>query len=310
MSELLTYLKNLSEFALGILGVFGGFLTKIAPPERSAWIWSGLASVIASVVFLSVKLLAPVQASAESARVWTIVAVASCGLGVVFAFVHILIRQVRTIDYSGRETIIGTVYTQRALGYQAREQIDSPKDILRGFIGKTQEVWSDVPKSRRLLGVSYALMLVPILFGLCLGTELILHPPAVDPPKPPPTLAQRAAALKEVHFALNQSALSGDAVQNLDDDAVLLLDLSQHFHGIIVTVEGYCDDQGSVRKNIELGFDRAHNAGQELIRAGVPASLLKLSSFGKTSSVCAGTTEACRQKNRRVHLTVSEQPSP
>jgi hypothetical protein len=306
MSELLQYIKNLSEFAFGILGLFGGFLTKIAPPERSAWIWSGLASVIASVVFLSVKLLVPIHASAESVHVWTIVAVASCGLGVVFAFLHILIRQVRTIDYGGRETIIGTVYTQRALNYQATEHVDTPEDTLGGFIGKTQEVWGDVPRSRRLLGVSYALMLVPILFGLCLGTELILHPPAVDPPKPPSTLAQRAAGLKEVHFALNQRVLSGDAVQNLDDDAVLLLDLSRQFHGIIVTVEGYCDDQGSARHNVELGFDRAHNAGQELIRAGVPASLLKLSSFGKTSPLCSGTTEACRQKNRRVRLTVSE----
>jgi len=211
-----------------------------------------------------------------------------------------------TIDYGNRETIIGTVYTERALNYQAKEHVDTPEDTLAGFIGKTQEVWGDVPRSRRLLGVSYALMLVPILFGLCLGTEIILHPPAVDPPKPPSTLAQRAAALKEVHFALNQSVLSGDAVQNLDGDAVLLLDLSRHFHGIIVTVEGYCDDQGSARHNIELGFDRAHNAGQELIRAGVPASLLKLSSLGKTSPICTGTTETCRQKNRRVHLTVSE----
>ena len=309
MSELLTYIKNLSEFGFGILGLFGGFLTKIAPPERSAWIWSGLASVIASVGFLSVKLLVPIHASAESVHVWTIVAVASCGLGVVFAFLHILIRQVRTIDYGGRETIIGTAYTQRALDYQAKEHVDTPEGTLGGFVGNTQEVWGDVPKSRRLLGISYALMLVPILFGLCLGTELILHPPAVDPPKSPSTLSQRAATLKEVHFALNQSVLSGDAVQNLDDDAVLLLDLSRQFHGIIVTVEGYCDDQGSARHNVELGFDRAHNAGQELIRAGAPASLLKLSSFGKASPLCTGTTEACRQRNRRVHLTVSEQPT-
>jgi outer membrane protein OmpA-like peptidoglycan-associated protein len=309
MNELFTYIKNLSEFAFGMLGLFGGFLTKIAPPERSAWIWSGLASVIASVVFLSVKLLVPIHVSAESVHVWTIVAVASCGLGVVFAFLHILIRQVRIIDYHGRETIIGTIYTQRALDYQAMQDVDTPEDTLGGFIGKTHEVWVDVTESRRLLGVSYALMLVPILFGLCLGAELIIHPPSVDPPKPPWTLAQRAVALKEVHFALNESVLSGDAVQNLDDDATLILDLSRRLQGIIVTVEGYCDDQGSARRNVELGFDRAHNAGQELIDAGVPASLLKLSSFGKTSPVCTGTTEACRQKNRRVHLTVSQKPS-
>jgi outer membrane protein OmpA-like peptidoglycan-associated protein len=306
MSEIFTYIKNLSECGLGLIGLFGGIFPKIAPPERSAWIWSGLASVIASVVFLSVKLILPIHATAASVHLWTIVAIASCGLGVVFVFLHILLREARTVDYSGVEMIIGTVYTQQALAYRTDRQVETADDTLRGFEGKTQEVWADVPKSRRVLGASYALMLVLIFFGLCLGAELVVHPPAVDPTQPPPTLAQRAAVLKEVHFAFNKSALSGDAIQNLDDDAVLVIGLSRQFPGIIVTVEGYSDDQGSARHNVELGFDRARAAGQELIHAGVPASLLKFSSFGKTSPLCTGNTEACRQKNRRVHLTVSE----
>jgi peptidoglycan-associated lipoprotein len=308
MSELLTFLKNLSEFGFGVLGLFGGFLPKIAPPERSAWVWSGLASVIASVVFLSVKLLLPIRGSAWSVHLWTIVAIGSCGLGVVFAFGYILVRQARTLDYLGDERIIGVVYSKRALEYQAEKKIVTALGTLRGFTGETQEVWEDIQKSSHVLGVSYALMLVLILFGLCLSAELILHPPAVGTPGPPPTLTQRAAALKEVHFALNQDSLSGDAVVNLDDDAALLIDLSHQYHGIVVTVEGYCDDQGSSRHNVELGFDRARSAGQQLIRAGVPSSMLKLSSFGKTSLLCTSATEACRQENRRVHLAVSEQP--
>jgi peptidoglycan-associated lipoprotein len=313
MNELLNPFKDLSEFfkdlseaALGFLGLFGGFLKRVAPPERSAWIWSGLATVLTAVVFLWVKLLVPIHASAVSVHIWTIVAIASGGLGVVFAFAHILIRQARTVEYGNSETIIGTVYTQRAIDYRANQHIVTAEATLAGFEGNSQEVWADIPKSRSILGISYALMLVLILLGICLGGELILHPPTVDPTQPPPTLAQRAAALKEVHFALNQSTLSGDAIQNLDDDAALLLDLSRQFRGIIVTVEGYCDDQGSLRHNVELGFDRAGKAGEELVRGGVPRSMLKFSSFGKTSPVCTDTTEACRQKNRRVHLTVSQ----
>ena len=306
LKDLSEFLKDLSEAALGFLGLFGGFLKRIAPPERSAWIWSGLASVLTGVVFLWVKLLVPIHASLMSAYIWTIVAVASGGLGVVFAFAHILIRQARTVEYGNSETIIGTVYTQKAIEYRAKEHLDTAEDTLAGFEGKNKAVWADIPKSRRILGISYALMLVLILFGLCLGAELILHPPAVDPPKPSSTLAQQASALKEVHFDLNQSTLSGDAIQNLDDDAALLLDLSHKFGGIIVTVEGHCDDQGSDRHNVELGFDRARKASQELIRAGIPPSKLKLSSYGKASPICTAATEACRQKNRRVHLTVSQ----
>jgi hypothetical protein len=49
IKDLSEYLKDLSEATLGLLGLFGGFLKRVAPPERSAWIWSGLASVVAAV---------------------------------------------------------------------------------------------------------------------------------------------------------------------------------------------------------------------------------------------------------------------
>src|ERR1700722_5268925 len=198
IKDLSEYLKDLSEATLGLVGLFGGFLKRVAPPERSAWIWSGLASVVAAVIFLSVKLLAPIYASEASVHIWTIVAVTSGGLGVVFAFVHILLRLAHTVIYDQAETITGGVFTKKAIHYRQTENKVTAVETLGGFEGNNEEVWTDIPRWRRNLGISYAVMLVLILFGLCLGAELIVHPPILDPPKPPLTLAQRAAALKEV----------------------------------------------------------------------------------------------------------------
>lgn len=94
-----------------------------------------------------------------------------------------------------------------------------------------------------------------------LGTELVLHFPAAEPPKTPLTRAQHATALKEVHFALIKGALSGGAFQNLDDDAAPLNDISRQFPGIIALpisprqelLEGGNMAEGSVSESLDSG---------------------------------------------------------
>jgi outer membrane protein OmpA-like peptidoglycan-associated protein len=309
MAVTLHDIKIISEAGVGLGSVFGGFLWKIAPPEGSARVWTGLASLIGGVAFLSVALLVPMNGSPGMVHFWAIVAIASCGSGIVLAFHHILQRQQLTIRFARRRWIIGTQFTPSAVDYKAQNPGFTDKEILEDF-GRVERVWTadSIQQARRTLGRTYALLMALIAFGLYLGAQLAFSPaPApAKPADPPPTLAERAAGLRDVHFALNQSTLSGDAVQNLDDDAALLRNLSSQFPRMVVTVEGHCDDQGSERRNVELGFDRARAARQELIRAGVPESVLEVSSFGKNSPVCTGVTEACRQQNRRVHLAVSE----
>ena len=69
-----------------------------------------------------------------------------------------------------------------------------------------------------------------------------------------------------------------------------------------VTVEGHCDERGTVEYNLALGERRAKAAFDYLVSLGVPADRLKTVSYGKEVPVCSESTEACWQKNRRAKL--------
>ena len=73
---------------------------------------------------------------------------------------------------------------------------------------------------------------------------------------------------------------------------------------IKVLIGGYCDDRGSAEYNVILGQNRANAARTALISAGVPASRLRVISYGKERQFCSDETEACWQQNRRAQFTI------
>jgi peptidoglycan-associated lipoprotein len=73
-----------------------------------------------------------------------------------------------------------------------------------------------------------------------------------------------------------------------------------------VSVEGHCDDRGSVEYNLALGERRAKSAYDYLVSLGVSAARLKSVSYGKEVPLCQDQTEACWARNRRGHFTVTE----
>ena len=72
-----------------------------------------------------------------------------------------------------------------------------------------------------------------------------------------------------------------------------------------MTVEGHCDERGTVEYNLALGERRARAAYDYLVSLGVPADRLRTVSYGKEVSVCMDSNEVCWQQNRRAKLTVS-----
>jgi peptidoglycan-associated lipoprotein len=73
---------------------------------------------------------------------------------------------------------------------------------------------------------------------------------------------------------------------------------------IKVLIGGYCDDRGSAEYNITLGENRANAARTALISAGVPASRIRVVSYGKERQFCSEETESCWQENRRAQFTI------
>ena len=77
------------------------------------------------------------------------------------------------------------------------------------------------------------------------------------------------------------------------------------FDFLRVTIEGHCDERGTVEYNLSLGEKRAKAAYDYLVTLGVPADRLKTVSYGKEIQVCQEAQEECWFRNRRAKPTVS-----
>jgi peptidoglycan-associated lipoprotein len=112
---------------------------------------------------------------------------------------------------------------------------------------------------------------------------------------------ERMGLLAEIHFDFDKSDIrEGDrAVLSKNADTLKKYDFLR------VTVEGHCDERGTVEYNLALGERRAKAARDYLVSLGVPAERLKTVSYGKEVPVCQESNETCWQRNRRAHFTVT-----
>jgi peptidoglycan-associated lipoprotein len=146
--------------------------------------------------------------------------------------------------------------------------------------------------------------------------------PATPPPAPPPSQPRDVAPVEDEYNRVRK--LDIDAINNLgllqeihflydkadirDEDRASLgrtADNLKKFDYLNVTIEGHCDDRGTVEYNLALGERRAKAAYDYLVSLGVPAARLKTVSYGKEIPLCREATEDCWGRNRRGHFTVT-----
>ena len=143
-------------------------------------------------------------------------------------------------------------------------------------------------------------------------------PPAPPPPPPKPEVApvpdeysrlkamsaeeiEKSGLLKEIYFDFDKSDIREQDRATLSKDA----DALKKFDFLRITVEGHCDERGTVEYNLALGERRAKAAYDYLVSLGVPADRMKTVSYGKEVPVCTQSNEDCWQRNRRAHFTVT-----
>ncbi len=143
-------------------------------------------------------------------------------------------------------------------------------------------------------------------------------PPPAPPPPPRPEVApvvdeyarikamsaediEKSGLLAEVYFDFDKAEIRDQDRGVLSKNAEAL----KRFDFLRITVEGHCDERGTVEYNLALGERRAKAAHDYLVSLGVPAERLKTVSYGKEVPACAQSSEDCWQKNRRAHFTVS-----
>ena len=112
---------------------------------------------------------------------------------------------------------------------------------------------------------------------------------------------EKSGLLGEIYFEFDRSDIRDADRATLTKNA----DALKRFDFLRITVEGHCDERGTVEYNLALGEKRARAAYDYLVSLGVPADRLKTVSYGKDVPACQASTEECWQKNRRAHFTVT-----
>lgn len=118
---------------------------------------------------------------------------------------------------------------------------------------------------------------------------------------PPADANSEGGPLADIRFELDSSALTDAARQTLGQHALWL---KAHANAR-VTIEGHCDDRGTVDYNLALGEHRARAAKDYLVSLGVATGRLHTVSFGKEKPLDPGNDEAAWAKNRRAHFVVA-----
>jgi len=114
--------------------------------------------------------------------------------------------------------------------------------------------------------------------------------------------AGEASPLADIRFEYDSAALTDEARATLEKHALWL----QGRRGVRVTVEGHCDERGTVEYNLALGEQRARAARDYLVSLGVAADRIRVVSYGKERPLDPGTGEAAWAKNRRDHFAVTQ----
>jgi peptidoglycan-associated lipoprotein len=107
--------------------------------------------------------------------------------------------------------------------------------------------------------------------------------------------------LADIPFDYDSASLSDEARATLERHALWL----QGHRDVRATIEGHCDERGTVDYNLALGEQRARATRDYLVSLGIAAERLRVVSFGKERPADPGNNEAAWARNRRAHFAVS-----
>ena len=122
--------------------------------------------------------------------------------------------------------------------------------------------------------------------------EVTPEPVPVEPVDPIASLA------KTVYFDFDVAELTMDTKDTLKEHALALSANTS----LTVTLEGHCDERGTVEYNLALGERRAQAVANYLMAHGVSRSQIETISYGEEQPVALSHTESAWAQNRRVEI--------
>jgi len=165
-------------------------------------------------------------------------------------------------------------------------------------------------KIRNLLSLSLLTVLVLLVFtGCCCCKKKVAETPTpvatVVPPRPNPPVPGGVfdGKVKPIYFDFDKFNIRKDQESVLNANVDFLKTLPT----VKFTVEGNCDERGTVEYNLALGEKRANAVRQALIAKGVDASRISVLSKGKANPVVPNAkSEAEHSKNRRAEFIATK----
>ena len=124
-----------------------------------------------------------------------------------------------------------------------------------------------------------------------------------SPAAPPPGAVVPASPLKDVFFDFDKSNIKDDQKAALNDNIAWM---KSNGNGKI-TIEGHCDERGTVEYNLALGERRAKATKDYMVAAGIAADRIAVISYGKERPFVLGHDEAAWKWNRRSHYVITAQ---
>ncbi|MGB7283341.1 MAG: hypothetical protein WBE13_13845 [Candidatus Acidiferrum sp.] len=159
------FILTLSQFGSLLLTAFGGFYSRIAPPEDSLKFWPGYASLVTGVAFI---LIANVKNNVRSVILWISIVPA-----IVCPALYYVKYQSLTATYSESQVICGTVYTAKGVDYTSKNPGKTREELIRDFAGQTAEIWTEdsISRARVVLGLSYSAAIASLAFAVLTGLQ-------------------------------------------------------------------------------------------------------------------------------------------
>ena len=111
----------------------------------------------------------------------------------------------------------------------------------------------------------------------------------------------RNSPFKPVFFTVDSADLDEAGRQTASANAEIMKKNGRW----VITVEGHCDERGTVEYNLALGERRAIAVKTFLVSLGIPPDRIRTISYGKEFPFDPGRTDDALSKNRRGHFVIT-----
>ena len=117
----------------------------------------------------------------------------------------------------------------------------------------------------------------------------------IDFSKLAPVVPPAAAGIAPVYFSYNESAIPASEQGKVANAALFLMQNA----GVVLLVEGNCDERGTNEYNMSLGEFRAQSIRNALVGQGIDPARIQTVSYGEEKPAVPGSGESAWRLNRR-----------